>query len=415
MQTADAAPPSADHPIRRALHDEFHARPALMIDRPAGYWHVALMMDASDDWLPPRFLSLLDDQYTTESRHGIVPFEDGRLKWERHTEFLSLTFATATPSDIPPSAFEALYREFPGTRIAAAHVAITEDLGEPIADKLGRHADVALSTVSGGGAYVWTTFAMDGHGYVHLHLANRELGPERLGRAVRRLIEIENYRMMALLGLPASRAANRRIVRFDRQLLSAMDRLRDSDSRDHDLLQTIAQLSSEVMGYIGEVRDRFSATDAYADIVGQRLYELREERVEDYPRLKDVIERRFQPAIRTCQNTYRRLENLTTRVARATTLLSTSVQVQLQDQNAALLESMQRRTESQDRFQRAIEHFSIIAISYYLVSLVAYFLDGAGLFGLATTTKKAAILVLVPLSLLAVWSLLRHIRRVTED
>ncbi|MFM7778114.1 MAG: DUF3422 family protein, partial [Alphaproteobacteria bacterium] len=90
----------------------------------------------------------------------------------------------------------------------------------------------------------------------------------------------------------------------------------------------------------------------------------------------EFTERRLAPAMNTCQAVATRQEMLSQRVARATQLLSTRVDITRERQNQALLASMERRARQQVRLQQAVEGFSIAAITYYVVGLVAYLAKG---------------------------------------
>jgi uncharacterized membrane-anchored protein len=62
------------------------------------------------------------------------------------------------------------------------------------------------------------------------------------------------------------------------------------------------------------------------------------------------------------------------RAERAAELLRTRVDVERSAQNQRLLESMDRRADLQLRLQHTVEGLSVVAISYYAVSLAAYLL-----------------------------------------
>ena len=64
------------------------------------------------------------------------------------------------------------------------------------------------------------------------------------------------------------------------------------------------------------------------------------------------------------------------RVARASDLLRTRVDVALEAQNRDLLESMNRRARLQLRLQQTVEGLSVVAISYYLLGLLGYLVKG---------------------------------------
>jgi uncharacterized membrane-anchored protein len=84
--------------------------------------------------------------------------------------------------------------------------------------------------------------------------------------------------------------------------------------------------------------------------------------------------RRYDPAMRTVRATKDRLGTMADRAMRAGELLRTRVDVDRSAQNQSLLEGMNRRAELQLRLQRTVEGLSVVAISYYAVSLTGYLL-----------------------------------------
>ena len=119
---------------------------------------------------------------------------------------------------------------------------------------------------------------------------------------------------------------------------------------------------------------RMSATGAYARIVEERLASFASSRVAGFQSLQEFTQRRLLPATRTCASFSARLESLSVRVERATSLLRTQVEMLVQEQNAALLTSMDNNAERQLRLQRVVEGLSVVAVSYYAVGLLAYVL-----------------------------------------
>jgi uncharacterized membrane-anchored protein len=71
-----------------------------------------------------------------------------------------------------------------------------------------------------------------------------------------------------------------------------------------------------------------------------------------------------------------RLQNLSERIDRARGLLSARVDVAREKQNAAVLESLNRRARLQLRLQETVELLSIAAIVYYVAGLVNYIAKG---------------------------------------
>ena len=95
-------------------------------------------------------------------------------------------------------------------------------------------------------------------------------------------------------------------------------------------------------------------------------------RFEGLQTVREFTERRLAPAMNTCLAMAQRQVMLSQRVARATQLLSTRVDLTRERQNQALLTSMDRRAKLQLRLQQTVEGLSVAAITYYVVGLIAY-------------------------------------------
>ena len=123
--------------------------------------------------------------------------------------------------------------------------------------------------------------------------------------------------------------------------------------------------------------------------------------------------RRYEPAMRTVKSAEQRLKAMSDRSIRASNLLRTRVDVERSGQNQKLLESMDKRSDLQLRLQHTVEGLSVVAISYYAVSLTAYL---AYPLQSATGLSKGALTALVTLPvILLVWMLVRRIRHRIED
>ncbi len=84
-----------------------------------------------------------------------------------------------------------------------------------------------------------------------------------------------------------------------------------------------------------------------------------------------------------------RQESLSQRVARATRLLSTRVDLTQQLQNQALLESMNSRARLQLRLQSTVEGLSVAAVTYYVSALVGHAAEALREAGLHTNPDLA--------------------------
>ena len=116
--------------------------------------------------------------------------------------------------------------------------------------------------------------------------------------------------------------------------------------------------------------------------------------------------------MQTVKSTELRLTAMTDRATRAGNLLRTHVDVELLAQNQSLLESMDKRADLQLRLQKTVEDLSVVAISYYSVSLAVYPLyPFASVFGVS----KGNLTATVALPILAlVWWAVRRIRACME-
>jgi uncharacterized membrane-anchored protein len=179
------------------------------------------------------------------------------------------------------------------------------------------------------------------------------------------------------------------------------------------LLDRLSALAGRIEQATAASAFRFGAANAYADLVGHRTQELREERIEGLQTYREFLERRFAPAMRTCQATAERLTQLSQRLTRAVSLLRTRVDIAVEAQNQALLGSMDRRARMQLRLQQTVEGLSVAAITYYTVALAAYgarALETAGLH----IDKDIATGVAIPIVAIAVWLGLRRFRKSLE-
>src|SRR5262249_8585750 len=73
-----------------------------------------------------------------------------------------------------------------------------------------------------------------------------------------------------------------------------------------------------------------------------------------------------------CRSVEERQANLSRKLTRATTLLRTWVDVEVERQNRDLLASMNNRARLQLRLQQTVEGLSVAAVSYYVVGLIGY-------------------------------------------
>jgi len=144
--------------------------------------------------------------------------------------------------------------------------------------------------------------------------------------------------------------------------------------------------------------------------VQERIRTLAEMAVPGYETLGFFLERRLAPAMRTCQSVEERQANLSRKLARATALLRSWIDVELEQLNSTLLNSMDRRAKLQLRLQQTVEGLSVAAISYYVVGLFGYVAKAAH--GLGLPVKPETLTgIAVPFVIAGMWLLVRAIRQ----
>jgi uncharacterized membrane-anchored protein len=154
-----------------------------------------------------------------------------------------------------------------------------------------------------------------------------------------------------------------------------------------DLLRRLTALQAAIEKSHSETDFRFGAGAAYYALVRRRILELREDRLPEMQTFHDFTERRLAPAMNTCASIAERQDGMSKRVDRAAQLLSTRVDMSLEQQNQALLESMNHRAMLQLRLQQTVEGLSIAAITYYTVGVVGYIAGGLAAAGLGVDPK----------------------------
>ncbi|WP_434286474.1 DUF3422 family protein [Celeribacter sp. SCSIO 80788] len=422
--------PLQDHPRRYELANELHARPfpEVTSNARAAYLAIRAAGDAArrDRDLDRAHLLALLDRYGAAhpapgATHYIGPLGKYRLKWESHTEFVTYTifaegvaeraFDKNTFDLFPEDWFDAA----PGQRITSALIRVeTVQEDAQIVERINtwfERESLAVARVLDGAMVVAGDFRIDEAGHMRFAIFPVEdCGQRRIGRVLQRLCEIETYKAMSMLGLVQARKVVRELADIEKELAELMATLTSKgDVPAEEMLEDILGLSTRIEGIVTRTNFRFGATGAYEAIVTQRIEVLRESRFLGRQLFSEFMMRRYDPAMRTVAAAKTQLENLAERTARAANLLRTKVDVSRQAQNQKLLASMDKRADLQLRLQETVEGLSVVAISYYAVSLAGYLiypvLEPLGL------SKGLALALLTPLVVLAVWLGLRRIKK----
>lgn len=426
-QEKRAPTPFAAHPDRETIMSEVHTRPFRPLKTPRVLHHMAFLCDVpadEDRESIARFSTAHGSLPPAEgARHHVVVLGNAELAWEQHTEFATLTLAVAPPPDYvfaapKTSSLSAFLPKPPGPMLVAARLAIIE-LGETEMPDLEGFdpSSVCVSEVEEGSAVVVTDFRPDDSGFTRILVGNRRLSPARAGALAQRLLEVETYRVLALLGLPEARRLGPLIDQIEHELGEVMRTMRHDESLEpsQNMLHRLVTLAAEVESESAHASYRFGATRAYDDIVTQRLKVIGETKVEGYSQIGDFLARRMRPAMSTCKSVEHRMTDLTDKLSRAADLLRTRVDIAVESQNRDLLESMNRRARLQLRLQQTVEGLSVAAVSYYIVGLISYLVKGLEEEVALPVEPGLVIAAAVPVIVLFVWIVVRRIRRHHSD
>lgn len=414
-----------DHPLRARLLAEAHARPPAPLDTPMLATRLATLGAEASAGRDRAHMAALCAQLghappAEAASWCALDAGDWQMRWERHTEFSTWTFFTPPRSTalLSEAALDRAPRDWltalPGDVLVATALDVRPRaaLGDPLA-RLPH--DTVGARVADGAATVYTDFRAGPDGFTRVLLLTESDDPALNGRLVQSLLEIETYRLTALLAFPLAGEAGAEVGRIEREAAALAGELSGGSEpeKDRALLGRLAALAGEAEALSARTAFRFGAGRAYHEIVRERVAGLREERVATLLTLGNFMERRLAPAMRTCDSVAEREHAVIERIARTGELLNTRVQVAAEGASVALLASMDRRAKAQLRLQRTVEGLSVAAISYYAVGLLLYPLKALEKTRYGFDATLAAGL-LAPLVVLVIWFLLSRLKASLE-
>ena len=431
-----------------SFKDELHARPYIKLSNNLRTFHFAYLLKENDEkksWVYlDKFLSNIDFQRLPNevSKYWVAEGKDLIIRYECHTEFISLTLIYPNKIEDDNKNKTKLFDEnflrllpieflknFPGEHFLSSWIEMLPSKSnfKPIdIEKFFYHDNFAGSNVAEDGANVFMSFKSDrtnflGSGFRRVFIQNKNLRTRRTGRLLQRIVELETYQVLSLLGLPQVRSETKNLSNLEKQITeitksvskTAKNNLDKKAIRYPDYQKDLNELSY-VVAKIEEIDSstnyRLSATSAYYKLVEQRIKDLREIRLESFQTNNEFLSRRLQPAIRTSEAFSRRLESLATRAQRADNLVRTQIEMGVQIQNKDLLKSMELRARAQLRLQETVESLSIVAITYYIVGILSVLVDPIN-FDLIYLRKELFLALCVPIVLILIWYVAKTVRK----
>lgn len=374
------------HPLKDSLIDELHNRPFPVVDLPAQVSSL-VFVHAGDRQAEIDKLNELAAQHeiqglSDEASCYYQSFNNFDLRWEFHNEFSTYTVIRRRHPEqqFCTNLFALISKDWiddiPGQLIAANHIDLRpKSTNLATVQKIEQVFDgqrLVGGKIYDGLATIWTPVKAQEDGFIRTLVIDDGLDPAQAGRLIRNLLEIAAYRSMTLLALPAARQLMPEVRRLEQQLVETSDRLNQLMTLEDEqtLMTELITQATQLEKLVADHNFRFSATEAYFNLTESRLDMLREQKIPAIRTLKQFHARRFIPAFNTCMSVVKRKENLSKRISRTSELLHLRLQLSLETQNQQLLASMDKRSAIQLRLQQTVEGLSVVAMTYYSMSLL---------------------------------------------
>ncbi len=409
-----------EYPFRQQILGEVHARPVepvaprsrvrrLVFLTPSEAGGVAATLTRFCAWCdrsgfaPPTDKDLRQHSFTAGAR---------QVTWEFHTEFVTVTWAAA-PDDADSAPEGIGLESIDGPQLLGAmRIDLIEDdrLPDALIPGFNPHSLCVIGVEAGAGQLA-TDFVPDAERFTHFEFAAGGLPPLRRAILVRRILEIETYRTMALIGLPLARQHASELGSIESELTDKVNSL--AEATETARAQTALEALHGLMVRAGRLSERltyrFAACKAYGDIVQARLGAIGERPTPLGSSLSRFILNRVDPALRTYAAMEKRLDVLFAKIERAVELLNVRIGLDMQIQNKQVLQTIAETGRSQFLLQRTVEGLSTIAISYYTIGLLGYVL--ATPLEMFEIDKTLVLSIAAPFVLLSVWLLVRAVRK----
>lgn len=413
------------HPQRETVLGEVHARPFTRLTAPLGVLRLAFLNHGDAATVDRQSLAAFCRTHglaapEPSAKHHQLTIGSVLLRWEQHSEFTTFTWIWSR-TEAASHQFGGMGEELSaligslslsGQLLVAVKLEVEQtSAAVERAEQLFDKRSLAMVTVKSGPAVVASDFRADEQGFVRILVCNDGLSPGRLGALVQRVLEIETYRTLALLGLPAALELAPSVDHIGQRLIDVLEEMQGAQDLklNNHLLGELTALAASLERGAAASLFRFGASRAYNDIVQARLSVVEGGEIAGYPTWSSFLARRMAPAMRTCAAMKDRQSNLSIKLARAADLLRTRVDVELEGQNRDLLRSMNERTRLQLRMQSTVEGLSVAAIGYYVVSLFGYLAKGAHDSGLHVEPSLATA-AFVPIAVGVIWIVIHNIR-----
>jgi uncharacterized membrane-anchored protein len=273
------------HRLRAAILGEIHARPFTPLPTPSRILHFGFETAPTQAQRDRANLVALCQAQglagpAPEDKHHRVVMKAAALRWEQHSEFTTYTWelpaeSSAVPFQPAAAALSSVMGVVPqpGPLLVAVDLhLLAEDSARTSPEILFDRSSLVVAENSDGAALYATDFKPDPGGFVRILVADRGMPTERAGALVQRVLELETYRTLALLGLPEAHRLAPSIAASEKRLVEVTEEMRQPGdlAANQRLLHELTALAADVEAGAAASVFRFGATRAYEEIVEPR-------------------------------------------------------------------------------------------------------------------------------------------------
>jgi len=217
------------------------------------------------------------------------------------------------------------------------------------------------------------------------------------------IVRIETYYHLLLMQKPLFSAAIDQVYKFEqvhlkqREIISSHIGHADSQTLQR-WLTSLTQDLLKTNRMAGKLHFELSASLPYDKIVHRTLASLAERPLDTYRPVSDYVLGGITGVAEGYQQLLKRIDTLRNGFEGMIAIIRTRVDLIVEAQNLALLQSVDKTTKSQVILQHTVEGLSVIVIAYYLAGLAGYVFKGLSEMGWLTNANLASA-VFVPVAI----------------
>jgi uncharacterized membrane-anchored protein len=205
--------------------------------------------------------------------------------------------------------------------------------------------------------------------------------PSHLKDIVDAIVRIETYYHLLLMQKPLFSSAIDQVYKFEqvhlqqREIITGHIGHADSQTLQR-WMNSLTQDLLKTNRMAGKLHFELSSSTPYDKIVHATLASLAEKPLESYRPISDYVLSGITGVAEGYQQLLKRIDTLRNGFEGIIAIIRTRVDLIVEAQNLALLQSVDKTTKSQVILQHTVEGLSVIVIAYYLAGLAGYVFKG---------------------------------------